>query len=255
MTPKPIDISVVSYMNTWPFLYGLQNSPEAARVFNPQLDYPSECARKLINGEVAMGLIPVGALLHIPNVEIVTNFCIGADDAVHTVTLFSHKPLAEVSKVVLDYQSTTSVLLTKVLLRNYWKKEVTYIMSTPELRYDQIPDDTALLVIGDRCFDLYSKFDFATDLATAWKDFTGLPFAFAVWVSRHDVDKQHVANLQDALVWGVEHLDEAIAKFDDGSSISVPKIKEYLTRNIQFSLTEPRRQAIKEFLRLAKREL
>ena len=255
MQPKPIHISVVSYMNTWPFLYGIQEFQGATGVFNPQMDYPSECARKLINGTLPMGLIPVAALLQIPNVDIVTDFCIGADTDVHTVTLFSHKPLAEVSKVVLDYQSMTSVLLTKVLMSNYWKKEVTYVMSTPELRYDQIPEDSALLVIGDRCFDLYSKFKFATDLATAWNDFTGLPFAFAVWVARQDVDKQYIAKLQEALAWGVEHLDEAIAKFNDGSSISVPKIKEYLTKNIKFSLTDPRRQAIREFLTLAKREL
>ena len=255
MQSKLIDISVVSYMNTWLFLYGFLKYSEAAGIFIPQLEYPSECARKLINGEVAMGLVPVGALLHIPNVEIVTNFCIGADDAVHTVTLFSHKPLADVSKVVLDYQSTTSVLLTKVLMRNYWKKEVTFVMSTPELSYDQIPEDTAILVIGDRCFDLYKKFGFATDLATAWKDFTGLPFAFAVWVAGQGVDSQYPVKLQSALAWGVEHLDGAISMYNNRDSISVDKIKEYLTKNIQFSLTEPRRQAIKEFLRLAKQEL
>ena len=59
------------------------------------LDIPSACAIKLINNQVDIGLVPVAALLQIPNYEIISDYCIGANGAVDSVFIFSNKPIGE----------------------------------------------------------------------------------------------------------------------------------------------------------------
>ena len=60
-----IRISAVSYTNTKPFIYGLQHSglPEKMEL---SLDNPTDCAQKLIDDVVDIGLIPVAATLSLP---------------------------------------------------------------------------------------------------------------------------------------------------------------------------------------------
>ena len=46
-----LKVSAVSYLNSVPFIYGLKQS-ELIHNIDLQLDYPSICADKLINGNV-----------------------------------------------------------------------------------------------------------------------------------------------------------------------------------------------------------
>jgi chorismate dehydratase len=80
---KKVKISAVSYTNTKPFIYGLQHSDILARI-DLSLDTPADCAQKLINDEVDIGLIPVAAVLNMPYWEIVSDYCIGAVGAIRS---------------------------------------------------------------------------------------------------------------------------------------------------------------------------
>lgn len=244
-------ISVVSYINTWPFLYGLEHHEHALAAFHPRLDYPAECTRKIASGEVSMGLIPVGGLLSMTDYKIVTDFCIGAGTHVCTVMIYSNSPLTKIKKLILDYQSTTSVLLAQILVENYWKLDLEYEQLTPETNVRQIPNDSAVLIIGDRCFELQKKFSYATDLATAWNKFTGLPFAFAVWVAKNEVPDSIINVLQNSLLYGLENTDKAIEKYNNSKRLTDKDIKHYLTNCIQFELNTERHRAIEKFLTLA----
>ena len=53
-----IKISVVSYLNTLPFIYGLKQS-KLINSYILEMHYPSICAQKLINNEVDIALVPV----------------------------------------------------------------------------------------------------------------------------------------------------------------------------------------------------
>ena len=83
---KPIRITAVSYYNTLPFIYGIKHSGLLSG-YELSLDVPSECARKIINHEADISLIPVGALPGIPDYQLVSNLCIGADKDVKSVLL------------------------------------------------------------------------------------------------------------------------------------------------------------------------
>ena len=85
-------------------------------------NYPSKIAKQLLDGDIDVGLVPVAVIPKMNKYFIVSDYCIGAEGNVASVCLFSDVELGKVEKVLLDYQSKTSVALCKVLMKNYWKK-------------------------------------------------------------------------------------------------------------------------------------
>src|SRR6478752_3156531 len=90
-----IKISAVAYTNTKPFIYGIERS-ELLNQIDLSLDIPSDCAFKLINSQVDIGLIPVAAIPFVPNANIVADYCIGSVGAVNSVFIFSNVPVAQI---------------------------------------------------------------------------------------------------------------------------------------------------------------
>ena len=114
-----IKISAVSYLNSKPFLYGLEQSYVRGKI-DISLDTPAQAAEKLLNDEVEISLVPVAIIPQLENPVIISPYCIGADGKVATVCLFSNVPVEEIKTVHLDYQSRTSVQLVRVLFREFW---------------------------------------------------------------------------------------------------------------------------------------
>ena len=83
-------------------------------------DYPSRLADMLLNAEIDIGLVPVAVLPKLKEYHIISDFCIGTEGEIASVALFSEVPMQEVKKVLLDYQSQTSVALLKYLMKEYW---------------------------------------------------------------------------------------------------------------------------------------
>src|ERR1044072_4457664 len=84
-------------------------------------NYPSIIACMLAEGTIDVGLVPVTVIPNLAEWHIVADYCIGADGDVASVCLFSEVPIEKVEKVLLDYQSWTSVSLCKILLKQFWK--------------------------------------------------------------------------------------------------------------------------------------
>ena len=92
-------ISVVSYLNAKPFIYGLMHAPNGSH-FNFCLDIPAVCAAKLATNEVQVGLIPVAAMLDMQNPQIITDYCISAHEAVNSVFIFANNSIDEIHTIV-----------------------------------------------------------------------------------------------------------------------------------------------------------
>lgn len=250
---KPIKISAVSYLNTKPFLYGLERSSVAKQI-ELKLDIPSTCAQKLIDGEVDLGLIPVAVIPKVPNAHIITDYCIGTEGEVKTVCLYSQVPIHKVKRLYLDYQSRTSVALTKYLIKNYWKINPQFIAA--EKGYEsQIKGTTAALIIGDRTIGLEDQYPFVYDLGTAWKAMTGLPFVFAAWVSNRKLPKSFIQNFNQALQLGIANRDKVAAVFQTVVEGDF-SIYDYYYRYINYELDAPKKKALQLFLNhIAPRQL
>lgn len=240
-----VKIAAVSYTNTIPFIYGLKHYMDSD-AFELKLEYPAKCADDLVNGLVDLALVPIAALRHLSDAHIVSDYCIGADGAVDTVCIYSEVPIEEVESLYLDYQSRSSVLLSKILLKEYWNLGP-QLLHAPENFIEHIGGTTAGLVIGDRAFDLNGKFPYIYDLAKIWKDFTGLPFVFAAWVSNKPLDAKFAELLNNALSEGLMHIDLAIEELG-GYADAKEMTAHYLNHRIDYVLDEPKREAMELYL-------
>lgn len=243
-------ISVVSYLNSRPFIYGLEKNPSPD--WNVSLDIPSECARKLISGEADIGLVPVAALRSLPDYHIISPYCIGANGKVDSVKLYANVPVTDLTKVILDYQSRTSVALAQVLARELWKIHPEWIGGGPGFE-TQVDGTTGVVVIGDRTFSMNGSYTYEYDLSEAWQQLTGLPFVFAVWACsgaqdavRSEQLEQFEKQFTEALRYGLSHLDEVIAV--QQAHYPDVDVRTYLTRRISYDLTAEKRKAIALFL-------
>lgn len=242
-------ISLVSYLNTRPFLFGLQHSPLHPQ-FDIQLDIPSGGARKILMNQVDIALAPVAVLPHIPDASVITDYCIGATDKVQTVCVFSDVPMHDIKCIYLDDHSLTSVQLLKILLHEYWHHSPEFKASTPGY-IDKISGDTAALVIGDKSFGLKHRFRYTYDLAEAWHLHTGLPFVFAAWITRKNISPAIIESINAALKTGIEKLNEVISE-NHSPLLSDAELKRYYTENISYLLDTSKKDALELFLQKMK---
>ena len=234
-------MGAVSYLNTKPLIYGFEQGLMNDEV-ELLIDYPSNIASLLQTNRIDIGLVPVAIIPTLAEHHIISDYCIGCDGEVASVCLFSEVPLAEISTILLDYQSRTSVALLEILIREHWK-------ITPELRaaaadYEKnISGTTAGLVIGDRALVQRSKSKYIYDLGTAWKEMTGLPFVFAAWVSNKSLSPQFIRAFNDTISAGTRQIDVIL------QTVHLPEydLKKYYNSNINFRLDGPQKEAITLF--------
>lgn len=242
-----IKISAVSYTNTLPFIYGLTHS-EIKNEINLSLDVPAVCAQKLLDNEIDLGLIPVATISSLPQFYVVSNYCIGANGAVNSVFIFSNCPIKEIKFLQLDAQSKTSNQLALVLLKNYWKIKPTLVTNANDYA-TSAQAKTAFVQIGDRTFGKQHQYAYAYDLACEWKNFAGLPFVFAAWVSNKKLDNTFINKLNIGFMFGLQNRAEilkqipAIANFD---------IEDYLFNKIDYVLDDLKMEALHVFNKLIK---
>ena len=239
-----IKIVAVSYLNTKPLLFGLQNSSLWQHI-DLQLQMPSVCAEKLLSGEVEIGLVPVAIIPQLATPHLFSDYCIGAEGKVRTVCIYSNVPLEKISKLYLDYQSKTSIELVKILLDKHWKCAPQLLPASKGFE-EKIIGDTAALIIGDRTMELEHQFPYIYDLAEAWKSFTGLPFVFAAWVSNRPLPDELAAQFNAAFAWGIRHIPQLLPMLD--TPISNFNLEEYFTKNISYHLTVEKQKALNLFL-------
>jgi chorismate dehydratase len=244
-----IRISAVKYANTYPFIWGLKESGFDKKVIL-ETDHPSDCASKLEGKTVDIGLIPVAMIPRISYPHIISNYCIGAGKKVRTVMLLSNEPLNNITAINLDYRSMSSVNLTKVLAKFMWQKEFRWINTTDGFDFSRPPHGEAVVLIGDQCFELESRFRFKTDLAEEWNKQTGLPFVFACWVANRELDIGFVSDFNLALGHGVNNIDKVVEYFSDTSVIKGEDLRDYLNHNIEFILDQEKRKGMDLFLSL-----
>ncbi|HRD37797.1 MAG TPA: menaquinone biosynthesis protein [Bacteroidia bacterium] len=236
---------MVSYFNTLPFRYGLKNSQLIDQI-DLQEDIPSICAQKLKFKQVEIGLVPVALLPELENFKVITDYCIGANGKVDSVKLYSMVPLNEIKTVILDYQSKSSVTLTKVLNKFYWKTNFQFEDAIPG--YEQfVSGNTAAVVIGDRTFALNGNYKFEYDLAEEWKNFTGLPFVFAAWVSTGETNPVFIMEFNEVLKSGVNNIDNALKNSSHHFSEKF-NAEDYLKNKIDFNLDDRKKIALEMFL-------
>ena len=243
---EKIRISAIRYANTFPLNYGLRESGfDSEAVID--IDHPAQCAEKLRLGRADIGLVPVAEIRNIKGARIISDYCIGTNSPVRTVLLVSDSPLAEIGTIWLDYRSRSSVALARVLASEHWKQDFTWKQTYEDFDFGSVAKGEGLVIIGDQCFDLEERYRYRTDLASEWKDLTGLPFVFACWVSNMDPGKEFIRRFNSALEYGIKNIDMAIKKYSHLTTMPEDILKSYLTENIDYRLNSEKRLAMNTF--------
>ncbi|HEV7333532.1 MAG TPA: menaquinone biosynthesis protein [Flavisolibacter sp.] len=244
---KKIRVASVSYLNAKPMLYGIRHH-EIVNDIELVEDYPAKIAQMLIDDQVDIGLIPVAATLKMDEWYVVGDYCIGSEGTVASVCIFSEVPMEQVETVLLDYQSRTSVNLARILLKEYWKKDVHLVDASGEDYRNQISGTTAGVVIGDRALQqrLHSRYIY--DLGEAWKAHTGLPFVFAAWIANKELPEDFESKFNDANRQGLLQIAAVVKE----NPYTVYDLQAYYTRCISYELTDQKKKGMDLFLQKLK---
>ncbi len=231
-------VACVGYTNAWPLTRHLLDG------FDLLPCVPSEAARLLRTGEADVGLVPVAAIFNDDaDYRIVPGYCIGCDGDVQSVLLVGETPVEEWEAVALDGESRTSVILAQILLRGP--------LGRPDLRVFPVDAGTGAfhaqgrtgaVVIGDAARNLPARLTTRVDLGRVWRDWTGLPFVFAVWAGRPGLPQAAIAGIREAGRLGMP--DRLTAPEAD---------RAYLTQAIRYDLDDRALMGLRRFAALGKR--
>lgn len=234
-------VGAVSYLNTKPLVYGLELG-----MMNDMIDlsanYPSSIASALINDEVDIALLPVAVIPEMKEYHVIGNHCISCNGAVASVCLFSEVPLEEISHILLDYQSRTSVQLLQILCKDFWGISPEFRQATEGFE-SAVNVTTAALIIGDRALTKQNENKFVYDLGQAWKEYTGLPFVFALWVSNKPLSDDFIREFAIANAYGLNNISQVVLA--NPSNIDLHK---YYTQNIQYVFDIDKKKGLEAFL-------
>jgi predicted solute-binding protein len=247
-------VSAVSYLNTWPLVWGFLNGPGRG-LYDFRFDLPAQCADALGAGEVDMGLVPCAELDRL-GLDFLPDLGIACDGPVRSILLISKKPFGQIRTLAADSSSRTSVALTRILLAERFGCRPAITRQPPQLE-EMLAESDAALIIGDPALRIEpAELPWETlDLGAEWVKWSGLPMVFAVWAGRTEVLGPDVARaFADSWEWGRAHMDEIVARAAAERGFSEAVAREYLTRHIVFELT-PRHRAGLALFREKVREL
>lgn len=191
--------------------------------------------------------------------HLLPDLAITCDGPVHSVMLFSKRPVHELdgATVLRTSSSRTSVLLLELLCKHRWRvrpKFATVRAESSDLEALHGFPHEAVLVIGDAALLLASgeRYPYVADLGSAWKDWTGLPFVFAVWAARREADHRAVQGIHRALLasrtWGLAHLDELADLAAESTGIGRGVCRAYLA-DLDYALSYRHLAGLTDFFR------
>ena len=199
------------------------------------------------------------------------DLAISCDGPVRSVMLFSTRPASELqdAQVLVSRSSMTSVALLELLFEQVWKTRPVFVPGDAEaddLQRDHAPV-AARLVIGDAALMLRHRahpvaqghgqeYSYIYDLGAEWKAWTGLPFVFAVWVARRDVDVRAALALHGALIesrnWGLANIDRLAEELAPACHLPPMIVHQYLA-GLDYGLGLPYLEGLSEFFRRLER--
>jgi len=248
---KEKTLSLVSYLNTKPLVYGLEKSL-IKHSFTLQKDVPSICARRLLEDEVAVGIIPSIEYARAKGgLKIIPDLSIASREEVKSVELFFNKDIKNISTIAVDTSSRTSVALLKILLQEKYELAPEYKPMVPDLN-TMLQEADAALIIGDKALHYQAEQPNKLDLASEWYDLTGLPFVFAFWAGTESgLSMEDVEAIHESYKLGAKNIDNISREFAKNQPYDWQFYADYLNTNISYQFSDEEKDAVLEFYRYA----
>lgn len=247
-------VAATYYLNSAPLVWSFTRGSRRGGVKLLSDAAPVRCAAMLARGEADAVLAPVIEYQRVEGARVVPGVCVGAKREVGSVLLITRgRPLEEARTVALDTTSSTSAALTRVIFREFFKREPAYEACAPDLG-GMLARCDAALVIGDPAMTFARAGLRVYDLAALWREHTGLGFVFAMWMTREGAGrKMGGVDFAAARDEGLSHLEEIAAQYEGELKLPRAELLTYLRDNICFELDEELRAGLELFYELARR--
>ena len=217
------------------------------------MDIPSALVDGLHANKYDVALASTASLLtlgeefsYIPDIGICSN------GPVASVCIFHKGGIENISKIYLDHASRSGNTLAKIILKEHFNISTEYIeASDAGLSPDDLNDGEGCVLIGDRALVASTEHYERIDLGEAWREMTGLPFVYALWIGRkeHITDEVSIA-LHNSLNIGKSMIKEIIASVSE-LPVAAETAELYLRRHISYDVDEDAEAGLGRFLRLA----
>jgi chorismate dehydratase len=279
LTLKAARLGCVKYLNARPLIHGWPGPVT--------FDHPSALCAQLARGDLDIALVSSFEFLRNPIYRIVDSISISSDGPVYSVVVAHLRELSRITEIELDPASETSVNLLHCVLAEIGLKrrlirniDLQFVRPAPkafragsQAAENISPGETGnmpmlrtghrgRLLIGDQALrfrhEYENEFHF-WDLGKEWKELVDLPFVYALWLIRPEVeDPKSIANRLRKL------RDENLANLDDliasvmagigdsvrGNGIDAAFCSRYFRENIRFSFGQQEKQGLRTFTRL-----
>lgn len=245
-------LAASNYSNSAPLIWSFWHGAQREKVVYLPDAAPSKCAEMLRLERVEIALTPVIEYQRINKTLIVPDCCVASKQLVKSVILVTKGDELRLAKTVaLDVSSKTSVALTQIIFREFFRHEPEWIAHEPNIEKMLKTCDAALL-IGDPALNLDRNKFRVFDIVQLWREFTGHGFVFAFWLVRASAAKQaRTIDFAGARDEGLEKIEEIMRYYQARVNLTAADFRSYLTQNISYSLDEELKSGLQLYYQLA----
>ncbi|MEE1940425.1 menaquinone biosynthesis protein [Streptomyces sp. TRM 70361] len=193
----------IQFLNCLPLYWGLVHT---GTLLDLELtkDTPEKLSEQLVEGNLDIGPVTlVEFLRHTDRLVALPDIAVGCDGPVMSCVIVSKVPLEHLDgeRVALGSTSRTSVRLAQLLLAERYGLTPAYYTCPPDLGL-MMQEAQAAVLIGDAALraslhDAPRLGLHVHDLGSMWKEWTGLPFVFALWAARRDYLAREPENVHE----------------------------------------------------------
>lgn len=248
-----IRIACVRYVNTKPLIHGLDRVQGLTLLPAP----PASIADMVVRRDAELGLASIVDAVNSPEkMALFPVGMIGCDGPTLTVRVFSRVPFDKVTALAADTESHTSVILAQLILRRSFgvKPVVNPFNATGA---GELPE--TILLIGDKVITGHppeADYPHQIDLGLAWRELTGLPFVYAMWMSRADRIDDPGVNLAASLldrqrVHNSTRMDHIARVAAAQASWPLDVTRRYLTELLRYEVDGRAMEAVSTFITMA----
>jgi chorismate dehydratase len=282
---KRLRVAAIHFLNPAPLMWDFEHQPAKdalAERYEIHYTHPAQCADEIIAGRADLGLIPIASLTE--ELAIVPGCAIASLDRVRSIQLIVKlsggsgedvdRVLASVRTIAADTASRSSLAYAQIVFRRFIGTDPEFLPA-PADPVAMLAHADAALLIGDPALlalEARDAIEHAAgpclwlDLAHEWSSRAGVPWVAAVWAVRPAAvwavrpealragaltSAQLIDNLHLSRDQGLAHIDALVAEWTPRIALPPETIRDYLTRNIHYTLDDGCIAAIGLFRKLA----
>ncbi|MBU1023318.1 menaquinone biosynthesis protein [bacterium] len=247
-----IRLGTVPYLNAMPLTLPIEKKEIHSKFeYNIIKAPPSRLAHMIHIADLDVALLSVVEPMKERRLRVIDGMSINSNGPTLSVQIFHKGDPSQIKKLGLDFESKTSNILGQIILsEKYGIRPETVMVRDPDKKTLDKVD--AFISIGDKTFKLLNSDMEHFDLGETWKEITGLPVVFAVWVMPpHFRDRDIIDVLRRSSSMGLQMLDQIIPRISRTRGIPMEVLTQYFHKNVHFTLGTEEKKGVAKMFELA----